>query len=65
MERETGRRSWLIEKWRQKIDQAEERRLMEILKRFHLDAYEFGRALPADLLWIRSANYQRASAQAH
>jgi hypothetical protein len=65
MERETGRRSWLIEKWRQKIDQAEERRLMEILKRFHLDAYEFGRALPADWLWIRSANYQRASAQAH
>jgi hypothetical protein len=53
LEKETERRSWLVEKWRRKIDQAEERRAMEIVKRFQLDVYRFGDALPADKLWIK------------
>jgi Sulfotransferase family len=55
LERETERRSWLIEKWRQKVDQVEERGAMDVLKRFNLDAYEFGHGLPADWLWIKPA----------
>jgi hypothetical protein len=54
LEKEMKRRSWLIEKWRRKVDQAEERRAMDILKRFHLDAYQFGDVLPADWFWIKS-----------
>jgi len=57
LEKETERRSWLIEKWRKKVNEAEERRAMEILKRFHLDVYNFGDVLPADWLWIKPTNF--------
>lgn len=53
LEKETERRSWLVEKWRRKVGAAEERRAMEILKPFQLDVYKFGAALPADGLWIK------------
>lgn len=52
VQRGVERRSVLVEKWRRKVDQAEERCAMDILKRFHLDAYKFGDVLPADWLWI-------------
>ena len=32
---------------------------MDILKRFHLDAYEFGDVLPADWLWIKPATAKK------
>jgi hypothetical protein len=53
LEKERERRSWLIEKWRQKVDRLDERAVMDILKRFDLDAYQVGDVLPADWLWIK------------
>ena len=46
--------TWLVEKWRERIDEEEERRLMEILDVFEIEAYRRGSTLPADQFWIRS-----------
>jgi hypothetical protein len=46
--------TWLIEKWREKVDDDEERRLMKILEVFELDLYRHGDSLPASRFWIRS-----------
>jgi 16S rRNA C967 or C1407 C5-methylase (RsmB/RsmF family) len=43
---------WVVEKWREKVTEEEERRVMEILKQFDLDVYQFGNTLPANWLWI-------------
>jgi hypothetical protein len=53
LEKENERRSWLVEKWRNKVDPTEERAAMEVLKRFHLEVYRFGDVLPVDRLWIK------------
>ncbi|MCP4614547.1 MAG: sulfotransferase [Planctomycetes bacterium] len=45
---------WLVEKWRGQVDEAEEHSAIAILEQFHLDAYKFGRVLPANWLWIGS-----------
>jgi hypothetical protein len=47
-----NRRSWLVEKWRERVGSSEERRVMEILERFELDAYRWGNLRPAERLWI-------------
>lgn len=54
LEDATNRRSWLVEKWRKQVSESEERRVMEILKRFDLDVYSHGDLLPAERLWIGS-----------
>lgn len=54
LEDATNRRSWLVEKWRKQVSEQEERRVMEILKRFELDVYSYGDLLPAERLWIGS-----------
>jgi hypothetical protein len=46
-------RAVLVEKWRNHVREADEYRAMEILPRFHLDAYRAGEVLPADSLWIK------------
>jgi hypothetical protein len=46
--------TWLVEKWREKVEPNEERRWMEILDVFELDLYKHGSALPAERFWIRS-----------
>ncbi len=46
--------TWLVEKWREKIEEGEEHRLMEMLDVFELDLYRSGDALPASRFWIRS-----------
>jgi hypothetical protein len=53
LESGTGRRSWLVEKWRKQVNESQERRAMEILERFQLDVYGCGDLLPADRVWIR------------
>jgi hypothetical protein len=54
LESGTKQRSWLVEKWRRQVTEAEERRTMAMLKRFGLDAYSSGELLPAERLWIGS-----------
>ena len=57
LEYEKKQRAWLVEKWREKVSEAEERHLMDMLKRFGLDAYSSGDLLPAERLWIGSKNF--------
>jgi len=46
---------FLIEKWRKKVNEAEESRLMEVLEVFEIDAYKAGSFVPADKYWIKQA----------
>lgn len=42
-----GNRRWLIERWREKITETQERRAFDILQRFEIDFYERGSFMPA------------------
>jgi hypothetical protein len=64
LEKRTAPRVWLIEKWRKQIDETAERRAMDILEYFNIDAYKFGDILPATRLWMRSENPQNSAATA-
>ena len=59
--KEARERSWLVEKWREQVDERRERHVMEILDRFELDVYRYGEILPAPRIWIhrRGANSKR------
>jgi hypothetical protein len=46
------KKSWLIDRWRERVPESEERSLMKILDRFDIDAYFFKSSIPADDLWI-------------
>jgi hypothetical protein len=46
------KRSYLVEKWRKKVDRREEARVMKILDIFGLDVYRDGEALPDKRIWI-------------
>lgn len=48
-------RNWLVEKWRERVTDDEEHRLMEILDRFGIDIYRYGEVLPSDFVWIPPA----------
>jgi hypothetical protein len=50
---EARERGWLVEKWRGRIDERQERHVMEILDRFELDVYRYGEVLPASRIWIQ------------
>lgn len=50
---DAGERSWLVEKWRERVDERQERHVMEILDRFELDVYRYGEVLPASRIWIQ------------
>jgi hypothetical protein len=54
-------RRWLVEKWREDVDERQERHAMEILDRFDLDVYQCGEILPAPRMWIqgRGADSER------
>lgn len=60
-------RPWLVEKWRSRIDEATERRVMGILERFGMDAYRSGDTLPARRWWIepRSSETRPDPHEAH
>jgi hypothetical protein len=45
---------WLVEKWRERVGEAEERSLMEIPEQFGIDCYRFGEVLPRPPVWIGS-----------
>ena len=45
-------RTWLVEKWRDKLTAEEEHKAMEILKVFDIDVYNAGSAIPNDRIWI-------------
>jgi hypothetical protein len=45
-------KNWLIERWRERVDEKEEKVAMDILSRFEIDAYRHGSYLPSDDLWI-------------
>ena len=47
---------WLVEKWRQRVTEEEERRAMDILEMFKVEAYRFGMSLPADWLWVKDSS---------
>ena len=49
-QREIKKRPVLAEKWRKQVDEIEERKVMEILKPFHIDAYKGGDVLPTKWL---------------
>jgi hypothetical protein len=51
--REPRERGWLVEKWREQVDERQERHAMEILDRFELDVYRYGEVLPAPRIWIQ------------
>lgn len=59
--RDASERSWLVEKWREQVDERQERHVMEILDRFDLDVYRYGEILPAPRIWIqhRGADSER------
>ena len=46
------KRSYLVDKWRKKVDRREEARVMKILDIFGLDVYRDGEALPDKRIWI-------------
>jgi sulfotransferase family protein len=50
---EARERGWLVEKWRERIDERQERHVMKILDRFELDVYQYGEVLPAPRIWIQ------------
>jgi hypothetical protein len=52
LHRHSSERAWLIDRWREHVPQAEERRAMDILAHFELDAYASGTSLPAASLWV-------------
>lgn len=37
-----GSNRWVVEKWREKVTEEEERRAMEILEQFNVDVYQYG-----------------------
>jgi hypothetical protein len=47
-----SRGRWLVEKWRSKVEESEEKRLMAIVARFGIDAYESGNPLPTARYWV-------------
>jgi hypothetical protein len=47
------RNNFLIEKWRRKIDEREEKQLMSILELFDIDIYKAGSDLPSTKFWIQ------------
>jgi hypothetical protein len=52
LEQGMAKRTWLAEKWRERITETEERQVMEILAHFDLDAYRGGEVRPADWLLV-------------
>jgi len=42
----------LVEKWRDQVGAEDERRAMDMLRRFDIDLYQPGNALPADRIWL-------------
>jgi hypothetical protein len=48
--------TWFIEKWRDKVDDKEEKQAMDILLSFDIEAYRYGSFLPSDDLWIGNGN---------
>lgn len=50
------KRSQLVDKWRNKVLAAQERRAMEILELFGISAYQLNSPLPAAPLWIKEGN---------
>jgi hypothetical protein len=51
---ETAKRPWLVEKWRTRVGEVEERGVMGILQLFGLDVYQPGEILPAERFWMTS-----------
>lgn len=49
---EVGSRRMLVDKWRSKVSDREERQAMEILRHFDLDLYQAGDLLPSPRVWI-------------
>lgn len=49
-------RSRLVEKWKPKVSTEEEKRLMDIVELFGIDAYRFGDCFPARHYWITSSD---------
>lgn len=54
LESRTKERSWLVEKWKKRVDKETEIKLMEILKVFELDIYEVGNLMPKDSYLVQS-----------
>jgi len=50
-----NQQEWLVQKWRKKIDEKTERRLMDILDRFELDLYQYGDYMPHPRIMIANA----------
>lgn len=48
LQEEGADRTWLIEKWRKKVDEQQEYRLMEILDVFEMDVYTPGSYMPTE-----------------
>jgi len=50
--RSAERSRWLVEKWRDRVSESEEREAMQILEHFGIDCYRAGEVLPRPPLWI-------------
>jgi hypothetical protein len=57
---DSDQRARLIDKWRKRVNEPEERRALEILEVFHLDTYRAGDLLPAKWAWIAPQESPRA-----
>lgn len=49
----------LVEKWRDRVSDDEERRAMDILRWFEIDIYQSGDTLPSDHIWLSGDKDQR------
>lgn len=52
LEEGTRERSWLMNKWREHISDAQERRAIDILEHFRLNTYSAGTSLPSEPFWV-------------
>jgi hypothetical protein len=52
LEKGAHERAWLVDKWKERVSEAEERHSMDILEHFGLNTYRAGTSLPSPPLWV-------------
>jgi hypothetical protein len=50
---DASKNNWLIEKWKSKVTDSEEKKLMEIVGLFNMDMYTYGSFLPKERFLVK------------
>jgi len=45
-------RTWLVEKWRPRVTEIQERSLMQLVEDFGIDVYRTGESIPTEQYWL-------------